>query len=179
MKTWFKSLPAIILSGFALVASPLSFQNGAALASSSAMNEEVLLTIQLAGSEEATMRFSMADLRALGETTFETETIWTNGNQVFTGVPLAAVVERFEVAEGVLEASAVNDYMVEIPVSDAVQGGPIIAYERNGQTMSLRNKGPLWIVYPYDSNPSAYKNERTYSRSIWQLDRLRIVANVD
>ena len=48
-------------------------------------------------------------------------------------------------------------------------GGPIIAYERNGKEMSVRSKGPLWIVYPYDSNPS-YKTEAIYSRSIWQLE---------
>jgi hypothetical protein len=37
--------------------------------------------------------------------------------------------------------------------------------------MSLREKGPLWVIYPYDSDP-AYRTEETYSRSIWQLNRL-------
>ena len=40
--------------------------------------------------------------------------------------------------------------------------------------MSLRDKGPLWIVYPFDSNPS-YSTEVTYARSIWQLDRIEVL----
>jgi hypothetical protein len=45
-----------------------------------------------------------------------------------------------------------NDYAVEIPVSDAIDDGPIFACARNGAQMSTRDKGPLWIVSPYDSS---------------------------
>jgi hypothetical protein len=71
-------------------------------------------------------------------------------------------------------ASAINDYSVEIPLSDAVKGGPIIAYSIDGKEMSLRDKGPLWVIYPYDSN-SDFRSEVVYLRSIWQLDRLEAV----
>jgi hypothetical protein len=37
--------------------------------------------------------------------------------------------------------------------------------------MSIREKGPLWLVYPYDLN-KAYQSETIYSRSIWQLVRI-------
>jgi hypothetical protein len=37
--------------------------------------------------------------------------------------------------------------------------------------MSMRNKGPLWLVYPYDSNV-ALQTEAVYARSIWQLVRI-------
>ena len=43
----------------------------------------------------------------------------------------------------------------------------------NGEIMSLRDKGPLWVIYPYDQN-AAYRSEVTYSRSIWQLDRIEV-----
>jgi hypothetical protein len=39
--------------------------------------------------------------------------------------------------------------------------------------MSLREKGPLWIIYPFDSSPE-YQTELTYSRSIWQLNRIEV-----
>ncbi|MEC8574513.1 MAG: oxidoreductase, partial [Pseudomonadota bacterium] len=39
--------------------------------------------------------------------------------------------------------------------------------------MSLRDKGPLWIVYPFDSDP-AYQTEAIYSRSIWQLEEITV-----
>ena len=73
-----------------------------------------------------------------------------------------------------LRATAINDYTVEIPVSDAVEGGPIIAYSVDGKPMSVRDKGPLWVIYPYDSG-AQYRSEVIYSRSIWQLDRIEVV----
>ena len=44
----------------------------------------------------------------------------------------------------------------------------------NGDVMLVRNKGPLWVVYPYDENPE-YRSEVIYSRSIWQLDRIEVI----
>ena len=73
-----------------------------------------------------------------------------------------------------MKATAINDYAVEIPVSDAVVGGPIVAYFLNGEPMSVRDKGPLWIVYPFDADPH-YQTEVIYSRSIWQLDRIELI----
>lgn len=118
-----------------------------------------------------TAKFDAAMLEALGETTFTTTTPWTDGEQTFTGVSLKALVDALEVEDGSLAATAINDYAVEIPFSDAVEGGPIIAYLRNGEEMSVRDKGPLWVVYPYDLNED-YRSEEIYSRSIWQLDRI-------
>lgn len=136
---------------------------------------EVLLTVTLEGEGAREQQMTLAQLQALSADSFETTTIWTTGPQSFTGVPLAALLAQFDIAASTpgitLEARAVNDYMVEIPLTDAVEDGPIIAYLRNGKTMSLRGKGPLWLVYPYDSNP-AYRTEAVYSRSIWQLDSL-------
>ncbi|UWQ61193.1 molybdopterin-dependent oxidoreductase [Leisingera caerulea] len=131
----------------------------------------VLLSVRMDGAAEPSAQYTIEDLRALDPVTFETETIWTTGPQQFTGVPLAVLMARMGVSGGLMVAHAVNDYTVDIPVSDAVEGGPIVAFERNGSEMSLRNKGPLWVVYPYDSNP-AYRTEEVYSRSIWQLDRI-------
>lgn len=135
---------------------------------------DVVLTvtgdIAAMNSRDAAM-FDRDMLRSIGEVTIETSTIWTEGVQTFTGVPLIALVEALGIEGGTLTATAVNDYATTIPVSEAVEGGPIIAYARNGAPMSLRNKGPLWIVYPYDTRPE-YQSEVTYSRSIWQLDRL-------
>ncbi len=104
-------------------------------------------------------------------TSFETETIWTEGAQSFTGVSLAGLVTQLGAGGREIEAVAINEYSVSIPLSDAVQGGPILAFERNGTVMSIRNKGPLWLVYPYDSDPS-YRTEAFYSRSIWQLEKI-------
>jgi hypothetical protein len=118
--------------------------------------------------------FDMKMLKDLPATEIRTTTIWTEGEQVFLGVSLADLLQRVEATGNKMDAYAINDYNTEIPMSDAVNGGPIVAYMRNGAEMSVRNKGPLWVVYPFDDDPK-YMSEQIYSRSIWQLDRIKVV----
>jgi hypothetical protein len=137
---------------------------------------EVLLTVSgdiAVTNGEGTAVFDRAMLEALPVVEFTTTTTWTDGPQTFTGVELHDLLERLGVEGGTLRAFAVNDYAVDIPVEDAVEGGPIVAYLWNGAAMSVRDKGPLWIVYPYDSNRD-YRSEVIYSRSIWQLERMEV-----
>ena len=114
-----------------------------------------------------------AMLEAMGTVTLETSTIWTEGVQSFKGVPLNVLLERLGAEGTTIAASALNDYTVEIPVTDAVEGGPILAYEVNRKPLSVRDKGPLWVVYPYDSSAD-YQTEVIYARSIWQVARMEI-----
>ena len=139
---------------------------------------EVVLTISGAiaiTNVGETARFDRAMLEDLGAVTIRTETIWTEGEQSFTGVPLSRLMDRVAATGDSMNATAVNDYAVSIPREDWVEDGPIVAYLNNGEPMSLRGKGPLWIVYPYDTHPE-YQSEVIYSRSIWQLDRI-VVEN--
>jgi hypothetical protein len=115
--------------------------------------------------------FDLEMLEALPTTTIETSTIWTEGVHSFQGVALKDLVDALGIDGKKLKATAVNDYAIEIPLTDAITGGPIIAYRIDGKVMSLREKGPLWVIYPYDSN-SEYRKEVIFSRSIWQLDRI-------
>lgn len=138
---------------------------------------EVILTLSgEIGTTNAgdTAQFDLAMLEALGTETIETTTIWTEGTNTFEGVSLKALAEAAGIEGGTLRATAINDYAVEIPFEDAVEVGPIVAYRMNGAEMSVRDKGPLWIVYPYDSSAD-YRTEVIYSRSIWQLDRIVVV----
>jgi hypothetical protein len=139
---------------------------------------ETILTVSgsVAASDQGdAWAFDMEDLKSMPVDTFETTTIWTEGVQTFEGVPLIAILDHVGATGDELRAVALNDYAVSIPVSDAVVDGPIIAYTQNGAEMSVRNKGPLWIVYPYDGN-EVYKSEEYYSRSIWQLDRIEVIS---
>ena len=135
---------------------------------------DVLLTITHSGNGGQTIELDLAGLEALGLTTIETSTIWTEGKQVFEGVELAALIKALGISSGTISAVALNDYAVEIPVSDAVQGGPILAIKRNSVPMSVRDKGPVWVIYPYDSS-AKYRTEVVYSRSIWQLARIEFM----
>ena len=118
-----------------------------------------------------TAGFDRPMLEVLGGDIIVTSTIWTDGVSEFEGVRLSKLVELLGVEMGDLVAFAINDYSVKIPVTDAYDYEPIIAYKRNGAFMSVRDKGPLWMIYPYGLD-LATNTELIYSRSIWQLDRL-------
>lgn len=120
--------------------------------------------------------FDVEMLREMGEVSFSTSTPWTEGVHEFTGIPLHVLTEALGVTGGSIKATAINDYAIDIPVSDAVEGGPILAYMQNGKAMSVRDKGPLWLIYPYDLDED-YQAELIYSRSIWQLVRLDVAAD--
>lgn len=122
---------------------------------------------------EGLARFDLPMLQDLGEVTVSTSTLWTDGVQQFTGVPLHRLLERVGARGSVINATAINDYWVDIPMSDAVEDGPIVAFEQNGQPLSVRDMGPLWIIYPYDSDVR-YQTEVIYARSVWQLIKLDV-----
>lgn len=136
---------------------------------------ETILTVSGAigrTNREGVASFDRAMLEALGETGFTTSTIWTDRAHRFTGVSLARLLEAVDAwGATTLSATAINDYAVSIPVSDAVEGGPVVVYAIDGAPMSVRDKGPLWLLYPFDDVPD-YRNEVIYARSIWQLDRI-------
>ena len=119
------------------------------------------------------MTYDLAALQAMPKSSFETTTMWTEGPQAFEGVALHSLLDMLNVTSGKVIASAINDYRIEIPLTEITPEAPIIAYLRNGEEMSVRDKGPLWIVYPYDSDPQ-YQSEVVFSRSIWQLNRIEI-----
>lgn len=112
-------------------------------------------------------------LELLGSRTIETTTIWTDGVQHFRGVPLGRLLRALGAQGDHILARSVTEFTVTIPASDWHDDGPIIAFERNGVPMSLRDKGPLWVIYPFDSSPR-FRSETIYFRSIWQLDSITV-----
>lgn len=155
-----------------------AFSSSALMAQSLAEPQtEVLLTVSgsLAATNDAnSAQLDLALLESIERRTIETSTIWTEGKQVFEGVSLSALVTALGLEGETLRATAINDYAVDIPMTDAVEGGAMVAYLLNGDKMSVRDKGPLWLVYPYDSDAS-FRSEVIYSRSIWQLNRIEAI----
>jgi len=115
--------------------------------------------------------FDRATLAAMQQITFTTSTIWTEGEIEFTGISLRTLLAESGITSGTVRAIALNDYAVEMPVAELSAQAPIIAHLMNGEPFSRRDKGPLWIVYPYDSAPE-FRSETAFGRSVWQLTRL-------
>lgn len=133
-------------------------------------DEPVLL--EVSGNVEATRSFTLAQLQALGVTTIDTSTAWTDGTRRFEGVLARAVMAAIgPVSSDFVTAQALNDYEADIPLSDFSDYDVIFAWSMDGEMLSRRDKGPLWIVYPRDSRPHL-REERYEHRWVWQLRRL-------
>jgi hypothetical protein len=133
-----------------------------------------ILTVsgKISGSyEDHTARFDRAALEALGTSGFTTTTPWYDGEVKFEGVLMTRLMEAIGATGDFVVATALNDYETKIPVSDFAEFKVLLALKRDGQYMPVHDKGPLFMVYPFDSNP-ILKNQRYYGRSAWQLARL-------
>ncbi len=118
-----------------------------------------------------TARFDRDMLEAMGQSSFTTTTPWYDGPVTFTGVPMATLMQTVKATGETVIATALNDYETKIPISDFMQFNVLLALKRNGNYMPVRDKGPLFIVYPYDKDPDL-KAQKYYSRSAWQLSRI-------
>jgi hypothetical protein len=112
-------------------------------------------------------------LEAMGSHEFKTSTPWYTGQMLFEGVLFSKLVKELGATGENLVITALDDYSREIPIEDLVKNGAILAWKRNGEYLPVSDKGPLFVVYPYDSNPEL-KNEKYYSRSVWQVRRIEV-----
>jgi hypothetical protein len=118
-----------------------------------------------------TAQFDRPMLEALGLSGFETMTPWYPSPVRFDGVLMGRLLERVGASGDRVVAYALNDYSTELPISDFATYGVLLALKRNNEYISVRDKGPLFIVYPFDSK-AELRHQRFYARSAWQLARL-------
>jgi len=109
----------------------------------------------------------------LPQHSFTTGTIWTDGTATYTGVLLRDLLTAAGGTGGTVTLTALNDYQIAMPAAEALEDGPLLANLSDGQPMSVRDKGPIWLIYPYDT-VAGYRTEQTYARSIWQLNRIEV-----
>ncbi len=115
--------------------------------------------------------FDRAMLENIGMATIETKTPWYKERVKFEGVPLAKLMSVVGARGQKIVVYALNDYTTEIPIADFAKYHTILALKRDGGYMPVRDKGPLFVVYPYDSDPDL-QSEAYYSRSAWQVARI-------
>jgi len=144
-----------------------------AISSLPAAAEDVILTIDGAIAGGVAVDMTRADLEALGSASIETKTPWHDGAVTFEGVPLQALLEQIGATGDTLSVVALNNYRSEMPVEDAEKYGVILALKQDGAYMPVSDKGPLFVVYPFDTDP-ALNSEVYFARSAWQVRSITV-----
>jgi hypothetical protein len=118
--------------------------------------------------------FDMAMLEGLPQRSITTRTPWYDGPRKFTGPLLRDVLQAVGAKGTGLRAIALNDYKVDIPFEDALKFDVVMARLLDDKPMPVRDKGPLFIIYPFDDKPEL-RVPQYFARCAWQLRTIEIV----
>lgn len=115
----------------------------------------------------------LASFEALPQTELVTKTDWTPEGTRFTGVSLSALLDRVGIGDAdTVTVTALNDYAVTIPVAQIRAQNPLLASRIDGETMSIRDKGPFWVIYPYIAGEGG--QSRFNQEMVWQVARIEV-----
>lgn len=134
---------------------------------------EVLLSLSHGPQQ---LELTRAQLLALPQHEVRSHTAWTDGVQQFKGPLMRDVLALLDPPPGAHSRArliALNDYEVSVATADYQQWPVILAYEHNGAVLTRRDKGPLWVVYPRDTD-AQLQDSRVDHRWAWMLRRIVI-----
>ncbi len=117
--------------------------------------------------------FDLPMLEALPQHDIQTSVPWLDGKFVFTGPRVMDVLNRLGYEGSSLKARALDGYSVEIPIEDMDRFQTIFAIKKDGKKMRIRERGPVWIMYPFDAHPEL-QQEVFFRRSIWQITEIQV-----
>jgi hypothetical protein len=117
--------------------------------------------------------FDMAMLEQLPQYSFTTSTPWFPEPHKFSGPLMRDILTKVGAQGETLTATALNDYKVRIPMDNSTRFNLIVATHKDDKRMSVREKGPLFVLYPFDSE-SETQSQVYYDQSIWQLKAIHI-----
>ena len=117
--------------------------------------------------------FDRAMLEQLGLIRLRTWTPWNDGEAEFEGVPAQRLMEAVGATGSTVHANALNDYESLIPLTDFERYPVLLATRLGGQPLTVRDKGPIWIVYPWSTHPEL-DDLPTRRKSVWQLRSLHV-----
>ncbi len=72
-----------------------------------------------------------------------------------------------------MESELWRDALIYTHESTSMFHDVVLALKRNGAYMPVRDKGPIFIVYPFDQDPQFF--DQVYmTRAIWQLNWMKL-----
>lgn len=112
-------------------------------------------------------------LSELEQGQIETVNPWADGMNTYSGPLGTAILDAVGAQGNQLVLQALNDYSAPVPASDLSEFSTVFATHQNGRRLSVRDRGPLFLIYPFSRFPEL-ESERYHNRSVWQIDRVQV-----
>lgn len=130
-----------------------------------------------ANGEVQTIEYTDEEILALDQVEITTDNDYVDETAVFSGPRLRDVFGDREIgSEDSIRLRALNDYSTEMPASEALDYEVILALSMNGERLSVRDKGPIWVIYPM-SEHEELREPRYNDRLVWQLSIVELLPS--
>lgn len=135
----------------------------------SSATAQTLLTIEHDG---VSVEYNLEELEALPQTKYVSGNPFFDGEQEYSGPLLREIFKDAGLLDqDSVSMRAINEYTINFPVADASKFDVVVATRINGKLLSVRDKGPLWVMYPF-SHHEELSDPVYKGRTVWQLVKI-------
>lgn len=146
-----------------------------------AVKESVVLTvygdIKINGHSYNQLDFTLSELQALTQTDITTAHPWSAERRRYRGVDMNTLFDSLFSEQKVLslQLEALNDFSIAVNWDQISSYTPILAWQENKRIMSRRNKGPLWLMLPFDQVSKVQQADFLHFM-VWQLRGIHVYS---
>lgn len=119
--------------------------------------------------------FSVKQLQDLPQKTFKTKHTWAASAQEFSGPLIADVLKLVCPNAQDIYLRSFDQYSIMVNFSKIEKYEPILALKIDGQPLTIREKGPLWVMINTDGFNLPTRS--LDSMFVWQLYYIRILTS--
>lgn len=166
--TQYGSLTAIVMIAALLASVFASLAPTSSAAQSNGHCPAMSLTVD---TPDASYEVDCQLLETLPVETIVTDTPWTDGPSEFTGYSLYEIWQVLGLPGRSVRAQALDDYSATLCWSTIQMYRPILATTQDGLPLSVRTRGPYWLLLPFNDHPEIQSDEYFF-KAVWQLSTL-------
>ena len=89
------------------------------------------------------------------------------------GITVSGLIKRYDLVGVSLAIEALDGYSVDVPRSDIDSYPAVIGLEIDGKPISVRERGPAWLIYPV-SGFKELDSPEFEARSVWQIKAIKV-----
>lgn len=119
------------------------------------------------------VKFDRAMLHKMPRKVINTQNPWVAGVNRYEGVLLRDLMSAVHADGTVMTISALDDFRADMTAEEVRTIDVILADTFNGKDMDVRNKGPLFVIFPFTDEPNLAV-ERHLGQSVWQVNRITV-----